>query len=113
MSLETRVDTLEHDVALLKAEQRGWAEVAVAADRKASMSAELQNLVYREVLEMKTTQAEHGDILRGHTATLSGHTATLSGHTATLREHGEMLREQGDTLREHGEMLREILARLA
>jgi hypothetical protein len=99
MSLETRVDTLEHDVALLKAEQRGWAEVAVAADRKASMSAELQNLVYREVLEMKTTQAEHGDILRGH--------------TTTLDEHGDILRGHGDMLREHGEMLREILARLA
>ena len=110
MSLETRVDTLERDVALLRAQTRGWAAIAIAADRKSDMNAELLKLIYRDVSEMKTTLmpdvatlktevAAHGDILREH--------------SATLREHGDILRGHGDILREHGEMLREILARLA
>jgi hypothetical protein len=124
MSLETRVDTLEHDVALLRAETRGWAAIAIAADRKSEMNAELLNLIYRDVSEMKTTLtpdvatlktdvselktevAAHGSILREHTG-------TLREHGDILREHGDILREHGEMLREHGEMLREILARLA
>jgi hypothetical protein len=89
MSLETRVDTLEHDVALLRAETRGWATIAIAADRKSDMNAELLNLIYRDVSEMKTT--------------LLPDVATLKAEVAA----------HGDILREHGEMLREILARLA
>jgi hypothetical protein len=103
MSLETRVDTLEHDVALLRAETRGWATIAIAADRKSDMNAELLNLIYRDVLEMKTT--------------LLPDVATLKTQVAAQGEiqgkHGEILREHGEMLREHGEMLREILARLA
>jgi len=96
MNLETRVDTLERDVALLRTETRGWAEIAVAANRKSDMNAELLNLVYREVLETKRDVQEMK-------ATLVPDVAALKAEVAV---HGEILRE-------HGEMLREILARLA
>jgi hypothetical protein len=53
------------------------------------MNAELLNLIYRDVSEMKTT--------------LLPDVATLNTEVAA----------HGDIQREHGEMLREILARLA
>jgi hypothetical protein len=71
------------------AETRGWAAIAIAADRKSDMNAELLNLIYRDVSEMKTT--------------LLPDVATLNTEVAA----------HGDIQREHGEMLREILARLA
>ena|SRR6185437_14281598 len=117
MSLETRVDTLEQDVALLRAETRGWATFATQADRKSNMNAELLNLIYRDVSEMKATLLPDVTTLKIDVSELktevAGHGEILREHSATLQEHGEILREHSSTLQEHGEMLREILARLA
>jgi outer membrane murein-binding lipoprotein Lpp len=95
MNLESRVDTLERDVALLRTETRGWAEIAVAANRKSDMNAELLNLIYRDLLETKRDVQEMK--------------ATLVPDVAALKtDVGGLKAEVGA----HGDMLREILARL-
>jgi chromosome segregation ATPase len=105
MTLQTRVAVLEKDVASLRsrtdnadverddinrqladlrAEMRGWAQIAVRTDQKMDAAAELMQLIHADVSQAKDTLAEHGGL---------------------LREHGGLLREQGS-------LLREILARL-
>ncbi|MGH3395546.1 MAG: hypothetical protein ACRDPO_12740 [Streptosporangiaceae bacterium] len=131
MTLETRVDTLERDVALLRAETRGWATIAMAADRKADMNAELLNLIYRELLEINTTLKPDVASLKTDVGVLKTDVSDLKTDVGVLKTdvsdlktdvgvlktdvaaHGDILREHGDMLREHGGMLREILARLA
>jgi phage shock protein A len=117
MNLETRVDTLERDVALLRTETRGWAEIAVAASRKSDMNAELLNLVYREVLETKRDVQEMKATLVPDVAALKTDVGALKTDVAVLKTDVAVLKTDvaahGEILREHGEMLREILARLA
>jgi hypothetical protein len=97
MSLEARVDALEHEMAVLRAETRGWAAFAISADRKAGAASELLTLIHQDVNDVKAEvgaiRSEHGQILASHTQTLDGHTEILNGHTETLNEHGQMLRE--------------------
>jgi hypothetical protein len=154
MTLQTRVAVLEKDVAALRsrmdnadverddtkqqlaelrAEMRGWAQITVRTDQKMDAAAELMQLIYADVRQTKDTLAEHGSILRGHGDLLREHGSILRGQGDLLREHGSILREQGsilgehgsilreqgsilgehgDLLREHGDLLREILARL-
>jgi ABC-type transporter Mla subunit MlaD len=134
MSLEARVDALEHDMAALRAETRGWASYAVAADQKAATAGELLSLIRQDVNDIKTrvtghtqtldghtqilnghteTLDGHTQILNGHTETLDGHTQILNGHTETLDGHTQILNGHTETLNEHGQMLREILDRLS
>jgi translation elongation factor EF-1alpha len=113
MSLEARVDALEHDMAALRAETRGWAAYAVAADQKAATAGELLSLIRQDVNDIKTQVTGHTQTLDGHTQTLDGHTQTLDGHTQILNGHTEILNGHTETLNEHGQMLREILDRLS
>jgi ABC-type transporter Mla subunit MlaD len=113
MSLEARVDALEHDMAALRAETRGWAAFAVSADQKASAASELLTLIHQDVNDIKAEVTGHTEVLNGHTQTLNGHTQTLNGHTQTLDGHTRILNGQTQTLNEHGQMLREILDRLS
>ncbi|MCO5973897.1 hypothetical protein [Actinoallomurus soli] len=58
-SLEERVSALEKDVQILRMATHGWAEVAVAADRKVGGVPELLNLIYGEIASIKETLARH------------------------------------------------------
>jgi hypothetical protein len=113
MSLEARVDALEHDMAALRAETRGWAAYAVAADQKAATAGELLSLIRQDVNDIKTQVTGHTQTLDGHTQTLDRHTQTLDRHTQTLDRHTQILNGHTQTLNEHGQMLREILDRLS
>jgi hypothetical protein len=106
MTFEARVDALEHDMAALRAETRGWAAYAVAADQKAGAAGELLSLVRQDVNDIKAQ-------VTGHTETLSEHGQILNEHTAILNEHTTILNEHTTILNEHGQMLREILDRVA
>src|SRR2546430_8378544 len=126
VSLESRVTVLEQEYLAIHAESRGWAAVAAAADRKASMCAELLTLTYRdvsairvdvttlrfEVTTLKAEVAEHTATLAEHPATLAEHTAILNEHSAKLDEHTAALARIDGTLQEHGDMLRQIPKRL-
>jgi hypothetical protein len=135
MTLQTRVAVLEKDVAALRsrmdnadverddtkqqlaelrAEMRGWAQITVRTDQKMDAAAELMQLIYADVRQTKDTLAEHGSILREHGSILGEHGSILRGqgdllreHGSILREHGSILRGQGDLLRGHGDLLRE------
>jgi hypothetical protein len=113
MSLEARVDALEHDMAALRAETRGWASYAVAAEQKAAAAGELLGLIRQDVNDIKTQVTGHTQTLDEHTQILNGHTQTLDGHTQTLDGHTQILNGHTQTLDEHGQMLREILDRLS
>ncbi|GAA0336748.1 hypothetical protein NE235_24950 [Actinoallomurus spadix] len=60
-SLEERVSALEKDVQILRMATHGWAEVAVAADRKVGGVPELLNLIYGEIALIKETLARHDE----------------------------------------------------
>jgi FtsZ-binding cell division protein ZapB len=63
---------IKHQIADLRAETRGWAEITVRVDQKMDTAADLMQLMYTDIRQTKETVAEHVSI---------------------LREHGDMLRE--------------------
>ena len=133
MSMESRVAVLEQGYLAIHAECRGWAGIATAADRKASMSAELLNLTYQDVSAIKSdvvilktdvaTLKADVVILKTDVATLKAdvvilktdvatlktdvaeHTTILNEHSAKLDEHTVALARIDGTLQEHGRML--------
>ncbi len=87
MTLQTRVAVLEKDIAAqrsrmdnadverddinrqladLRAEMRGWAQITVRTDQKLDAAAELMQLIYSDVRQTKDTLAEHGSLLAEH-----------------------------------------------
>ena len=91
MTLEERVAVLEHDVAVLRSETRGWAEVAVSARSQAESAREMMTLIYHEIIGLKGVQNQHTQTLDRHTQTLDRHTQTLDQHTVLLHEILERL----------------------
>ncbi len=110
--LAQRVDALEHDVKVLRAETRGWAAFATSADAKATAASELLRFVYqdvqgiREVIDGHTTTLEkHSGILTEHSAILAEHSGILAGQSAILEEHSGVLAEHSAILAEHSGIL--------
>ena len=100
MTLQTRVAVLEKDVAALRsrmdnadverdgikrqladlhAEMRGWAQLTVRTDQKMDAAAELTQLMYADVRQLKETLAEHGSLLREHGSLLREILVKLDG----------------------------------
>ncbi len=105
MTLEQRVTVLEHDVAELRSQTHGWAEVAVTVANQASSAGRLLTLVYREITEVKSDVSELKRDVSDLKRDVSDLTGVVAGHTEKLNQHTE-------TLNQHTVLLLEILARL-
>ena len=107
MDLEARVTAVEEGLAAvrekelpaLRAETRGWAEIAVKAASRADAAAEIINLIYQDVRETKSDVASIKTVQEEHGRRLDGIDVRLDA--------------QGEQLAEHGEMLQKILAKLS
>ncbi|MBV9445984.1 MAG: hypothetical protein JO345_08835 [Streptosporangiaceae bacterium] len=114
MDLESRVTAVEEGLAAvrekelpaLRAETRGWAEIAVKAASRADAAAEIINLIYQDVRETKSDAADIKTVQEEHGRRLDGIDVRLDGIDGRLDTQGEQLAE-------HGEMLQKILAKLS